>query len=66
MPPSGIPATEGSDAATITSEIFRMFELNNVDTTTIVGHVFDTTNTNSGWIRGIAVQVEERLGRPLH
>ena len=65
MPPSGIPATEGSDAATITSEIFRMFELNNVDTTTIVGLVFDTTNTNSGWIRGIAVQVEERLGRPL-
>ena len=31
----------------------------------VIGHCFDTTASNVGWINGAAVNIEKQLGRPL-
>ena len=62
---SGVPCLKNGDARSVTQEIIHTMEELGVDTSNIVGLVFDTTSVNSGIHQGVVVQLQRYFGRDL-
>ena len=62
---AGVPKVPRSDAETLTNTIKKLIEDSSVKADKIIGLVFDTTNTNSGNISGIALRLENWLSKNL-